>query len=140
MSKERFLICNKIQTPDGTILESKYTHDFVSHVDKNGETYILDGGLDYQRCSVNVEPFKDLSIYSDAPFEIIRENYKRGTFDEKGNRIWKPLNTLSDEHLKNILVYNKEIGLNNSLFSKMVRKEQKYRKDHNITIQDNYKK
>ena len=70
---EKRLILSQIQTPDGTILRSMHQHDYVTYIDKNGETYMLDGGNEYQRYSINKEPFKDLSIWSDAPFEIIRE-------------------------------------------------------------------
>ena len=40
------IILNRIQTPDGTVLTSYYRHDYKSYQDKNGETYIVDGGND----------------------------------------------------------------------------------------------
>ena len=47
------LIRNRLQTPDGKILESVHRHDHVSHRDDNGKLYFLDGGLDYARCSAH---------------------------------------------------------------------------------------
>lgn len=126
------LICNRIMTPDGTILESKYTHDYVSYLDMNGETYFVDGGHDYQRHSVNKVPCRDLSIYSDAPFSTIRKYLKRGTFDKDGNRIWKPLCELSDSHLNNILDYYPKPNW----FTEYVEQEIEYRKDNKIKIED----
>ena len=126
------LICNRIMTPDGTILESKHTHDYVSYVDMNGESYFVDGGLDYQRHSVNKVPCKDVSIYSDAPFSTIRMYLKRGTFDKDGNRIWKPLCKLSDSHLNNILDYYSKPNW----FTDYVKQEIEYRKENNIKIED----
>lgn len=43
------ILKNAIKTPDGTIIESKHRHDFVSYTDKNGKYYAVDGGLDYLR-------------------------------------------------------------------------------------------
>ena len=140
--EERRLVCSRIKTPDGTILESMFTHDFVSHTDKNGEDYFLDGGTDYQRMSVNKVPAENCSIYSNSPFEVIRQHLKRGTFDENGERIWKPLCELSDAHLENILIYNNERGLHEAFkwYDDYIVEEQEYRKKHNITIEDNFKK
>ena len=38
------ILRNIIRTPDGTLLESRTVHDYVSHKDLNGELYINDGG------------------------------------------------------------------------------------------------
>lgn len=49
MTNERKVLVSRIRTPDGTVLESRYTHDFVQHTDANGELYFLDGGPDYRQ-------------------------------------------------------------------------------------------
>lgn len=45
------ILSNRMRTPDGTILESKHRHDYVTHLDANGNEYMLDGGLSYVRSS-----------------------------------------------------------------------------------------
>ena len=47
------LIRSCLETPDGTILQSRSRHDYRQHLDANGKTYMLDGGLDYVRCSAH---------------------------------------------------------------------------------------
>ena len=137
--KERIMVVNRIQTPDGTILISKHTHDFVSHEDKNGEVYFVDGGMDYQRTTLNKEPAKDLRLYWDDPYEEIRKLVFRGTFDENGERVWKPICELSNKHLANIVKYNKFYGHNGTLHDKLIKREIKYRKENGILIEDNWK-
>ena len=68
------LVLNRIRTPDQTVLTSRHRHDYQYHKDKNGEIYMNDGGVEYIRRSINIEPYEDLSLYSDDPFEILREN------------------------------------------------------------------
>ena len=41
--EEPFLIANRIQTPDGTILWSRHRHDYLEYQDDNGETFELIG-------------------------------------------------------------------------------------------------
>ena len=55
----RQIVLNSIMTPDGTVLISHHRHDYVTHLDKNGELYLVDGGTDYLKRFVNFEPFKD---------------------------------------------------------------------------------
>jgi hypothetical protein len=135
--KTLFLIANRIQTPDGTILWSRFGHDYVEYKDANGEYYMLDGGPDILswRTSVNNIPAKSMQVYSDAPFEEIRKVMLRGTFAEDGERIWVPLYKLHDLHLVGILDYNQNLGIN-SKYDQFIRKEIKYRKEHNIEIHD----
>lgn len=135
---EKKLILNRIETPDGTILTSYYTHDYVTHLDKNGETYMLDGGNEYVRCSVNKEPFKDLSIWSDAPFQVIRENFHRGGRGKNGDQPlkWVPMSKMSDKWLENCILYNFERGCEINLPNMLYQKELDYRKENNISIEE----
>jgi hypothetical protein len=133
----RFLIANRIQTPDGTILWSRFGHDYVTYDDANGEQYMLDGGPDVLswRTSVNKIPAKSLQVYSDAPFEEIRKVMLRGTFAESGERIWVPLYKMNNLHLIGVLDYNENLGIH-SRFDQFIEKEIEYRKEHNIVIED----
>ena len=57
--------CNKIRTPDGTIIESKHQHDFVCHTDANGKRYCVDGGKSYLRRVFDALDYEELSEYED---------------------------------------------------------------------------
>jgi hypothetical protein len=70
---EKKVIASRIQTPDGTILWSRHTHDYVAYEDKKtGEVYMLDGGTDYMKTSVNQVPAKNVSIYNTAKWKTRR--------------------------------------------------------------------
>ena len=134
----RQIVSNRIKTPDGTILTSYHRHDYVTHIDANGETYMLDGGNNYQRTSVNIEPYKDLSIWSDAPYEIIRENFHRGGRGKNGDEPlkWVPLSKMSDEWVKNCIEYNDKLGMSKSYANYLYCKELKYRQRMGIKIEE----
>lgn len=135
--EKRVLLVSQIRTPDGTVLTSRFVHDYAEHRDANGELYFIDGGNMYQNTSWNKIPFTDISIYTDSPFEEIRENFMRGTFDKNGNRLWKPICECTDKHLENILIYNKEHCPNTpQWYNDIIIKEQEYRKEHGIVIED----
>ena len=108
MSKPK-LVRNAIQTPDGTIIESLHTHDYVLHTDKNGEEYMVDGGLSYLRRNVTKEPYIELSVYDNDSHEKIREGLHWGTYGKNGDQPlqYKPLKDLDNEHIKALLVYLK---------------------------------
>ena len=101
-------LTNAIQTPDGTIIESMYTHDFVCHVDENGKTYCVDGGPSYARRVFDTLDFKDLSVKDDGTHELRRKHLKWGVnFDKEMNRLsktlWKTIESLDTDHIEAIL-------------------------------------
>lgn len=105
--KERQLIYNAIRTPDGTILHSKHRHDCISHLDANGEEYLNDGGNDYIRRSINNIEALDISVYDDAPFEVIRELVFRGSRGKDGKQPLKyiKLSEIDDDYLQALIEY-----------------------------------
>jgi len=79
------LIRNAIQTPDGTILESKHRHDYRSHKDANGKIYVVDGGLDYVRATVHNDQIS-LALYDTEPHSIQAQYLTWGTFGIRGDQ------------------------------------------------------
>ena len=126
---EKQLLHSSIRTPDGTILTSKHRHDYVSYVDKNGLTYILDGGTDYIRTSINVEKAEDLSLYSDDAHEKLREVISRGGRGKNGDEELKYvlLKDIDDEWLQAIIEYE-ELNRPNNKYLPVYREEVKFRK------------
>jgi hypothetical protein len=106
MMSEARIVSNRIRTPDGTILESRHRHDYVTYVDKNGKEYMVDGGLDYLRRNLHDDaPYEELSVYDDAPYALVREVFKWGTRGKDGKQPLKfvPLKDLTTEHIEAIL-------------------------------------
>lgn len=104
----RKLLANRWQTPDGTILWSKHTHDFILYTDKNGKQYGIDGGNDYCRIIGDFTNMKNLCIYDDGKFETRREYVTWGTnYDKNMNllpkTLYKPIKDLTEEHIYKIL-------------------------------------
>ena len=99
------MLVNAVVTPDGTRLESLHRHDYKSYQDQNGETYVLDGGLDYIRKSVNKVPARDACVYADDAHELIRAAFKWGTRGKNGDEpiSYVPIARMTNEHIENIL-------------------------------------
>ena len=100
------IVANRIRTPDGTILQSYNRHDYKTYKDKNGHEYMVDGGNDYLRRNVVEEaPHEELSVYSDDPFEVIREAFSWGTRGKDGQQPLKyvALCNLETDHIQAIL-------------------------------------
>ena len=125
---EKRLIHNAIRTPDGTILVSYHRHDYKSYVDANNEIYVIDGGLEYVRTSVNSVPAESLAIYDDAPFEVIREYLHRGGRGEdvKQELKYVALKDINDDWLENLIKYEEERRPNN-IYLKFYKQEKEWR-------------
>ena len=95
MNKNK-LIYNAIQTPDGTILESRHRHDYKTYTDANGEEYMIDGGIDYIRSNINKTPAKSLALYNNDDHKLIRTRFTWGTYGKNGN---EPLRYITIEKM-----------------------------------------
>lgn len=101
--QERQLIYSAWKTPDGTILHSSHRHDYVMHYDSiSKEWYILDGGTDYQRCSINIVPPEDLTLYADDSHEKIRKVFMWKSYGKNFSQpegVYTLLKDLTDDHI-----------------------------------------
>jgi len=95
------ILSNRIRTPDGTILESKHRHDYVTHTDANGKEYMLDGGCDYVRCSANGDE-EMLTVTSEDSHEARRLAVKWGTYGKNGDEtlVHVKIADMSTQHLQ----------------------------------------
>lgn len=128
------ILANRIQTPDGTILQSYNRHDYKTHIDRiTGEEYMIDGGIDYIRRSVNTVPAKDMFVYADDDHDIIREAFCWGTRGKDGKQLlmYMPLAELADNHIEAILETQHQIP---DFIRKVFLDEQEYRTTNNIEV------
>lgn len=98
------LIKNCIETPDGTILYSRSRHDYKTYLDANGKTYMIDGGLDYVRCSANGDEIHHC-VWDDEPFDKVRESVEWGTYGKDGDQplSYVKLSDMSTDHITAVL-------------------------------------
>jgi hypothetical protein len=106
-----FLLRNALQTPDGTVIESKHRHDFQTHVDSvSGLEYMIDGGLDYSRRTNHADQV-DLSVvlpYNTEEWpkhEILREVAQWGTYGPKGDmpKTYVSVRDMDTVHIQNVI-------------------------------------
>lgn len=104
------VIANIVVTPDGTILQSFHRHDYKIHSDKNGNMYMVDGGVDYFRRSNNGDE-KCYQVTDESDFNEIRECYMWGSYGKDGKGILKtlPLSQLETDHIKAIIKTQKHL-------------------------------
>lgn len=129
------ILRNAIMTPDGTMLESRFRHDYVSYKDKvSKETYFTDGGFSYIKRSINKIPYKDFTVYSSDPIERIRLHFKWGTRGKDGTQklTWVHLYKMSDAHI----VAAMQSLVDDSVVRELFEREKVYRKLHNIKIEE----
>ena len=122
------ILSSRMKTPDGTILESKHRHDYVTHTDANGKKYMLDGGCDYVRCSLNGDE-EMLTVTSDDSHGLIREVVKWGTYGKDGDEPLRHVTIagLNPYHLRAILDTQKW-NMRPALY-KVMQDEVKYREE-----------
>ena len=98
------ILYNAIRTPDGTIIQSKYVHDYVTHEDANGKYYAVDGGLEYLR-RVGSPDYEELFLTDKDDFSKVREVVTWGTRgkDRKQPLEYKKIKDLETEHICAIL-------------------------------------
>ena len=92
-------------TPDGTVLQSYHRHDYKTHLDKNGEEYMIDGGCNYVRTNCNKEPAEYFTVTTDDTHKVKRQWFHWGTYGKDGKQPlkWKALRELDKEHIEAIL-------------------------------------
>lgn len=103
------IVYNALQTPDGTIIQSKNRHDCVFYKDKNGKQYMIDGGTDYCRRSNHGDEVTITLTVLD-PIEKIREVFRWGrNYTEKMERLpateWVLLKDLNEGYLDALCQY-----------------------------------
>jgi hypothetical protein len=128
--KQKIWFTNKIQTPDGTLLESTHIHDYKTHEDEvSGEVYMTDGLGPYVRRTVNIVPYVDLSVTTESSHEEIREVFTWGTYGKDGKqpRTEVKLKDMSTEHIEAILLTQKHIF--NTYAEDLFINELEYRKE-----------
>jgi len=104
------IIKSEMRTPDGTILSSKDRHDYVTHMDKNGKEYMLDGGIEYVRASAwGDEEF--LTVTTDDPHNDVRDALTWGTYGKKGDQplSYVKLKNMDTEHIQSIIETQRNI-------------------------------
>lgn len=137
------LVYNAIQTPDGTILESIHRHDYKTYKDTlTNNEYMIDGGGDYQRMSMNGDEI-NLAVYSDEPFEKVREVAFRLGYGKPGSEDYGTLRltrfkNMDDEYLQESIKYVERKHHNSleSIHFQLLKKELQYRLDNNITVKE----
>lgn len=93
---------------------------------------IVDGGRAYLKRKGN--SYTELSVMSDAPFEVIRQSYYRGTRGPNNDGLLEfvLLCDMSDAHLENTIAYVKSRNWAADVYEQ----ELKYRIDNSIFVSD----
>ena len=107
------IVYNAIQTPDGTIIESRHRHDYQTHTDVNGKTYMVDGGMEYLRRNAH-DDYTDLSVTLDDGHEAVREALTWGTrgIDNKQPLTYVKLRDMDIDHIEACLATQHQMHKN----------------------------
>lgn len=128
------LVLNAIRTPDGTVLESRNRHDYREYTDANGKTYMIDGGLDYVRCSAHKDQ-EWVGCYLEDGHVKVREALTWGTFGKNGDEPYRQvkLSEMSNAHIQACLDTQPRMY---KQFRTAMENELAYREEQNIIIED----
>lgn len=125
------IIRNAIMTPDGTYLRSYHVHDYKEHFDTvSKETYIIDGGNQYLRRSVNGWVAEDLTVTMDDKFTLIRyafvwKSYGKN-YEHLPEGIYIALCDMTDDHIEAIL--NTQVHIRGTYVEELMIAELQWRK------------
>ena len=125
-----YLIANRWQCPDGTVLQSMHRYDYVTHTDTlTGEVCMVDGGI-HGCCRISGN-LKNLCVYSNDPHELQREFFHWGTFgvDGKQPRTFIAVKDMTTEHIEAVLETQDRIAPE---IKELFLNELVYRKDLNV--------
>lgn len=108
------IIRNAIITPDGTYLRSYHRHDYKEHKDTlTGEIFMVDGGNDYLRRSINTTPPEFMDVYLSDPFYVVREAFVWKSYGKNYEHlpdgIYIKLCDMTTEHIEAILETQRQI-------------------------------
>ena len=136
-NNDRNIVHNAIQTPDGTIIESRHRHNYVEYTDANGNHYSVDGGMDYLRRGYTVQDYTELSRYEDEDIEVLRKVITRGGRGKDGKQplTFVPICEMNDEWLQAAIDYNVDYGMGHSVMNRLYKREQEYRTQNNIIVE-----
>lgn len=135
MEEEKQIILNRAKCLScGDVITSYHRHDYTSC---SCGKLSVDGGQDYLRRSYNDPTLvEEMCVYIDDPYEVVRENFYRGGYGKNGDEPLRyvKLSEMSDNWLKNVLIYEEDRGNWNKWFVRLYIKEIDYRHKNNITI------
>lgn len=125
------IIRNAIMTPDGTFLRSFHVHDYVAYKDTiTDEEYMVDGGTQYLRRSVNIVPAEDFTVTMNDKFTLIRcafvwKSYGKN-YEYLPEGIYITLCDMTEDHIEAIL--DTQVHIRGTYVEELMIAELQYRK------------
>lgn len=128
------IVYSALRTPDGTLLESRHRHDYVTHWDANGKHYMLDGGVDYIRSSAHGDE-EFIVVTLDDSHEVVREVVTWGTYGKNGDEPYRKvkLSEMSNAHIQACIETQHSMRPS---FKEAMMNELTYRDSNHIFIED----
>ena len=132
---DKILVVNAFYTPDGTRLQSYSHYDYKEYVDANGKTYMVDGGLSYQRRSAHGDEIDDSLYLHEDEYAVIRDQVTWGTYGKNGDQPLRfvPVSEMSNDHIQAVLDTQKHMHPH---LSEVLVMELEYRIENSIKIED----